>query len=207
MFFPFFELCAILIQELTTLRSPLRVTSFLALTRCSFRSPSYLLVGRPCPLCAFDDTVIPGFHSATFFVRLSSHCVATLFANLHFSFLYVSTPSSTLNRFIFYATSLVFLLMYSIQSSSFYLIPTCCRGQHAMRCCCPGLCCDRSRIHRCARLSLPHADPGRLLFSCSCSSATSRVHYETWHFPLRRPIQLFMFTCHDPCLGSTRHRG
>ena len=124
MFFPFFELCAILIQELTTLRSSLRVTSFLALTRCSFRSPSYLLVGRPCALRAFNDTVISGFHSAAFFVRLSSQCAATLF-------FYPPFPSPVRFHAIlnivadsfFCATSLVFLLMYSIQSSSFFLLP------------------------------------------------------------------------------------
>ena len=208
MFFPFFELCAILIQELTTLRSSLRVTSFLALTRCSFRSPSYLLVGRPCPLRAFNDTVISGFHSAAFFVHLSSQCAATLF-------FYPTFPSPARIHAILNIEQIHLLCHLSGVSSDvlypvfllFSLAPTCCHRQHRMRCCCPGLCCDRSRIHRCARLPLLPADPGRLLFSCSCSSETSRVHCETCHYPLRRPIQLCMFTCHGPCLGSTRHRG
>ena len=111
--FCYFQQCAVA-SEVVALCSVI----FFALCVKSLMSSLHSFASRPCFHGAFNDTIIPGFHSAAFHVHLSSQRDVTSIACLHCFFSECFTPALYFERLRFSSASLVLLFMCSTQSFS-----------------------------------------------------------------------------------------
>ena len=94
--FCYFQQCAVA-SEVVALCSVI----FFAFCVKSLMSSLHSFASRPCFHGAFNDTIIPGFHSAAFHVHLSSQRDVTSIACLHCFFLSVSLQLFILSVCVF----------------------------------------------------------------------------------------------------------